>query len=73
MVVYDIGDYTCIFVVLSGKEYLAAVNNRVAIGKSVVMARQNYPFPYQIGIIKLIASFYIITYIVSNDYFIGIA
>ena len=58
--------------IFSGKKYLTAVNNRMTVGKTVNMTVKNNPFSYQIGIFKIIASFYIIAYVISDDYFIRI-
>ena len=42
------------------------------VGETVNVPVKYYPFSDLIGIFKIIAPFYIIAYVVSDDYFIGI-
>jgi hypothetical protein len=58
--------------IFSGKEYFTAVNYGMAVGKSIDMPVQNDTFSDKFGVLQVIASFYIITYVIANDYFIRI-
>jgi hypothetical protein len=54
------------------KEYFTAVNNRVAVGKTVDVPVKYYSLSDKIRIIQIVAALYIITYVVTDDYFIRI-
>jgi hypothetical protein len=58
--------------VFSGEENLAPVNNGMTVGETVNMTMQDNTFPYKVGILKIIPPFYIITNIITDDYFIRI-
>jgi hypothetical protein len=72
MVIEDVGNNSGIFMVFSCEKYLAPVHYRMTISKSINMSVKYYTFSYKIGIFKIITAFYIITYVITNDYFIGI-
>ncbi len=58
--------------IFSCKKYLAAVDYRMSVSEAINVPVKYYPFSYLIGIIEIITPFYIIAYVVSNDYFIRI-
>ena len=59
--------------ILTCKEYFTSVNYGMPVGETINMPVENNTFPDQIGIFKVITPFYIIAYIVSDDYFVRIA
>ncbi len=54
--------------IFSAEENLTAVNNGMAVGKSVNMAMQNDSFSNRLGIFKIFPPLNIIPNIIADDY-----
>jgi len=72
MVINNIGNNAGVFMILSCKKNLASMNDRVPVSESIDMPVKNYAPPYLIGILEIVLAFYIVAYVIANDYFIGI-